>query len=104
VIDASQHYVLKTHRRITFEYILLDGVNDEVKHAEELAKLLRGINCYVNLIRYNSVKEFNYKGTSDEKAKRFHQRLINRGITATLRREKGSDIDAACGQLRSKKI
>ena len=104
VIDAAHHYVLKTHRRITFEYLLLDGINDEIKHAEDLAKLLRGLNCYVNLIRYNSVKEFAYKGTDEDKAKRFHKRLLDRGITATLRREKGGDIDAACGQLRSKKI
>ncbi|AIO19598.1 putative dual-specificity RNA methyltransferase RlmN [Candidatus Izimaplasma bacterium HR1] len=104
VIDAARNYVLKTHRRITFEYILLDGINDEVWQAEELAKLIRGINCYVNIIRYNSVEEFSYKGTPEDKARRFHQRLLNRGITATLRREKGGDIDAACGQLRSKKI
>lgn len=104
VIEAAKKYVLKTHRRITFEYILLDGVNDEIWHANELADLLRGLNCYVNLIRYNAVKEFTYKGSSEEKAKKFHKRLLDRGITATLRKEQGSDIDAACGQLRSKKM
>jgi 23S rRNA (adenine2503-C2)-methyltransferase len=102
LIDAAKEYVHKTNRRITFEYILLEGVNDELWHADELSQLLKGINCYVNLIRYNSVKEFNYNGSPEDKAKRFHQRLLNHGITATLRREKGSDIDAACGQLRSK--
>jgi len=58
----------------------------------------------VNLIRYNSVQEFSYDGSSEEQAIKFHKRLLDRGITATLRREKGGDIDAACGQLRSKKI
>ncbi len=104
VVEAAKIYVHKTHRRITFEYILLDGVNDELWHADELSDLLRGLNCYVNLIRYNSVKEFSYDGSSEEKSTRFHKRLLSRGITATLRKEKGGDIDAACGQLRSKKI
>ena len=104
VIDAAKYYVAKTNRRITFEYILLSGVNDEIWHANELIDLLRGINCYVNLIRYNTVQEFLYKGSTEDKAQAFHQRLLDRGITATLRREKGSDIDAACGQLRSKKL
>ena len=103
LIAAAKEYVNLTNRRITFEYILLDGVNDELWHADELVQLLRGLNCYVNLIRYNSVKEFSYKGSEENKAKRFHKRLLDQGITATLRREKGSDIDAACGQLRSKK-
>ena len=104
VIGSAREYVEKTNRRITFEYILLAGVNDEMSHADELSDLLRGLNCYVNLIRYNPVKEFLYVGTHEEKAKRFHERLLRRGITATLRKEKGGDIDAACGQLRSKKI
>ncbi len=104
VIEASREYVEKTNRRITFEYILLEGINDDVKQAEELGKLLKGLNCYVNLIRYNSVKEFKYVGSNDDRARRFHERLMRKGITATLRREKGSDIDAACGQLRSKRI
>lgn len=104
VIEAAREYVEKTNRRITFEYILLEGINDDLKQAEELGKLLKGLNCYVNLIRYNTVKEFNYVGSNDDRARRFHERLMRRGITATLRREKGSDIDAACGQLRSKGI
>ncbi len=104
VIKAAKFYVEHTNRRITFEYILLDGVNDELWHANELADLLFGMNAYVNLIRYNSVKEFDYVGSDEEKAKRFHKRLLQRHVTATLRKEKGSDIDAACGQLRSKKL
>jgi len=103
VIDAAKYYVKTTNRRITFEYILLENVNDSINNANELSDLLRGINCHVNLIRYNSVAEFFYKGTKENKASAFHQQLIKRGINATLRREQGSDIDAACGQLRSKK-
>lgn len=104
VIEAAQYYVDNTNRRITFEYILLEGVNDEMKHADELSDLLRGMNCYVNLIRYNNVDEFMYNGSSEERANKFHAQLMKRGINTTLRKEKGGDIDAACGQLRSKKI
>ncbi len=103
VIRASKEYVKKTNRRITFEYLLLEHINDELKHANELSDLLRGINCYVNLIRYNNVAEFNLKGSSEERANAFYLKLKSRGINTTLRREKGGDIDAACGQLRSKK-
>jgi len=104
LIEAAKKYVAKTNRRITFEYILLENVNDEIKHANELSDLLRGINCYVNLIRYNDVKEFNLQGSSDDRANTFFMKLKSRGINTTLRREKGGDIDAACGQLRSKNI
>jgi len=104
VIEAAKYYVEKTNRRITFEYILLKGINDELKHADELSNLLRGINCYVNLIRYNHVNEFHYHDSGEQRANGFFLRLKARGINATLRKEKGSDIDAACGQLRSKKM
>ena len=104
VIDAAKYYVKQTNRRITFEYILLENANDEVAHADELSNLLRGINCHVNLIRYNTVTEFYYKGSKESRATAFHNQLIKRGINATLRKEQGSDIDAACGQLRSKKV
>jgi len=103
LIEACRYYVEKTNRRITFEYILLEGVNDLLDHADMLSDLLRGLNCYVNLIRYNDVKEFDYKGSDESRAIMFHARLLKRGINTTLRKEKGSDIDAACGQLRSKK-
>ncbi|MCF7927346.1 MAG: 23S rRNA (adenine(2503)-C(2))-methyltransferase RlmN [Candidatus Izimaplasma sp.] len=104
VLDAVKYYIDKTNRRVTFEYILLKGVNDDKSLANELSDLLRGINCYVNLIRYNSVKEFDYEGTEDDTANTFKDQLLKRGINATLRQEKGSDIDAACGQLRSKEL
>jgi len=104
LIQSCRDYVEQTNRRITFEYILLDGINDDLKHANQLSDLLRGINCYVNLIKYNYVEEFSYKGSSDLRSNEFYLQLKRRGINATLRREKGSEIDAACGQLRSKKV
>ena len=103
VIQATKDYFEKTKRRITFEYILLKGVNDDLRHANELSDLIRGINCYVNLIPYNPVNEFSYEKTDEKRADKFYQQLIKRGINVTLRREMGSDIDAACGQLRLKK-
>ena len=102
VIKACKDYFEITKRRITFEYILLNGVNDEIHHANELSDLIRGINAYVNLIPYNPINEFDYKKTDAVKANKFYQQLIKRGINCTLRREQGSDIDAACGQLRYK--
>jgi 23S rRNA (adenine2503-C2)-methyltransferase len=102
VIQAAKDYFEITKRRVTFEYILLKGVNDELEHANELSDLIRGINCYVNLIPYNPVTEFGYDKTDESRANRFYQQLIKRGINVTLRKEMGSDIDAACGQLRLK--
>ena len=104
VINSVKKYIEETNRRVTFEYILLNGENDQIHHADELSDLLRGINAYVNLIRYNAISEFDYRSTPEEQAKKFHERLLKRGITATLRREKGADIDAACGQLRAKSV
>ncbi len=104
VIEASKDYFDLTKRRITFEYILLRGVNDDIEHANELSDLIRGINCYVNLIPYNPVNEFVYEKTDEKRADKFYQQLIKRGINVTLRKEMGSDIDAACGQLRLKNL
>jgi 23S rRNA (adenine2503-C2)-methyltransferase len=104
VIDAAKYYVKETNRRITFEYILLEHVNDSIELADQLSDLIRGINCHVNLIRYNTVMEFYYRGSNEVRAMQFHERLLTRGINATLRKEQGSDIDAACGQLRHKNI
>lgn len=104
LIQAVRAYIEKTNRRVTFEYILLDGINDSLRQADQLSDLLRGMNCYVNLIRYNYVAEFNYNGSSEAKSNAFFEQLKRRGINATLRKEKGADIDAACGQLRSKKL
>lgn len=102
LIEACKYYFDQTSRRVTFEYVLLNGVNDSLSMADELSDLLRGINCYVNVIPYNQVEEFGFKSTSLDKAMVFVDRLMKRGISATLRKEQGSDIAAACGQLRLK--
>ncbi len=104
LIEAIKYYEEKAGRRITFEYILLAGVNDSLDCADELAALIRmnKIFAYVNLIPYNPVKEKPYKRSSKEQIKAFADRLIKHGINATVRKEFGNDIDAACGQLRAK--
>jgi 23S rRNA (adenine2503-C2)-methyltransferase len=102
IMEALKVYFEKTSRRITFEYILLHEVNDSVEQADELSDLIRGLNAYVNLIPYNPVSEFSYQSTDSNRASRFYDRLMKRGINVTLRREQGKDIDAACGQLRMK--
>ena len=102
LLKSVAYYIDKTNRRVTFEYILLADVNDDIKHANALSDLIRGLNAYVNLIRYNPVNEFHYRQTTELKAQAFHAQLMKRGINATLRKERGSDIDAACGQLRTK--
>jgi 23S rRNA (adenine2503-C2)-methyltransferase len=104
LITAVDDYTRISGRRVTFEYILLKGINDDLKHANELSDLIRGINAYVNLIPYNPVDEFGYEKTDPDRAQRFYHQLDKRGINATLRRELGSDIDAACGQLRLKGV
>ena len=104
VIDALKYYFDKTKRRITFEYILLDGVNDTLKHAHDLANLISGLNAYVNLIPYNEVSTKPYKTTSHEQAERFFKVLYDHHIQVTMRMKHGEDIDAACGQLRAKKM
>lgn len=102
LIEAVKYYTKKTGRRITFEYGLFGGENDQVEHAEELAKLLKGLFCHVNLIPVNYVPERNYVRTPREQIFRFEKTLKSHGINVTIRREQGSDIDAACGQLRAK--
>ncbi|UXR44409.1 23S rRNA (adenine(2503)-C(2))-methyltransferase RlmN [Staphylococcus simulans] len=102
LMEAIQYYQEKTNRRITFEYGLFDGVNDQLTHARELAHLIQGLNCHVNLIPVNHVPERNYVKTSKEDIFKFEKELKRLGINATIRRNQGSDIDAACGQLRAK--
>ena len=100
LIDACRRYTEKTGRRITFEYTLINGVNDDRAHLDKLSTLLKGMLCHVNLIPLNEVKEKSYRAGSRERAEEFKEALEKRGIPATVRRELGSDIDAACGQLR----
>lgn len=101
LIPAIKKYIEKTNRRVTFEYIMLCGVNDSVDNAIELSKLLKGINCYVNLIPYNETSHIEYKKSSKEQIMKFYDTLKKNGINVTVRREFGSKVNAACGQLRS---
>lgn len=102
LMKSVRYYIDKTGRRISFEYGLFGGVNDSVEHAEELAALLKGLKCHVNLIPVNYVPERDYVRTPKDKIFAFEKTLKNRGINVTIRREQGHDIDAACGQLRAK--
>lgn len=102
LMDAVRYYVNKTGRRVSFEYGLFGGVNDQVEHAEELARLIKGIKCHVNLIPVNYVPERDYVRTPRDQIFLFEKTLKNAGVNVTIRREQGSDIDAACGQLRAK--
>ena len=99
LIKACRYYIDRTGRRITFEYAVINDVNSSDEDADRLAALLRGINCHVNLIPVNKVKERDYK-TARSGVAEFAKRLGRRGINATVRRTLGSDIEAACGQLR----
>jgi len=102
LMEAIRYYVEKTGRRVSFEYGLFGNVNDQVEHAEELAKLVKGIKCHVNLIPVNYVPERDYVRTPKDQIFLFEKTLKNHGVNVTIRREQGSDIDAACGQLRAK--
>lgn len=100
IIDSCKYYIEMTNRRITFEYALIEGVNDSKEDAYELSKLLEGLLCHVNLIPVNEIKERDYKHSKQKSINEFAKVLRNRGIETTVRRTLGSDINAACGQLR----
>lgn len=102
LIPAVKEYENIAKRRVTFEYILLKGVNDSVQDADQLTKLIKGTLAYVNLIPYNPVIENEFQRSPHANVQAFLDRLIKNGVTATVRKEFGSDIDAACGQLRAK--
>ena len=104
IMEACRNYIRKTGRRVIFEYALSDGVNAGEEQAKELADLLKGLQCHVNLIPLNNVEERDMKGVTEDHVQRFLQILHNRGISATRRREMGDDIEGACGQLRRKTI
>ena len=101
IIDAVKYYLNKTNRRVTFEYIMLKGVNDTEKCAIELVKLLKGINCYVNLIPYNETENIEFKRSSTSQIGTFYDILKKNNINVTIRKEFGSKVSAACGQLRA---
>lgn len=103
LMEAIKFYIKKTNRRVTFEYIMLDDVNDTLECALELSKLLKGVNCYVNLIPYNETNHLEYKRSSKEKILKFYDILKKNNISVTIRREFGGKISAACGQLKTVK-
>lgn len=102
LLQACREYQRVTARRISFEYALIEGVNDSEDCADELARRLRGIMCHVNLIPANPVKENSFKKPDKVKISHFRDMLIKKGINATVRRTLGADIDASCGQLRQR--
>ncbi len=103
LLDALKIYYNCTKRRITFEYIMLDEINDSVENAKQLVSLLKGLNCYVNLIPYNETNNIDYKRSKKSKILEFYDIIKKNNINVTIRREFGTNISAACGQLRSKR-
>ena len=101
LMDVIKKYISVTNRRVTFEYIMLDKINDREKDAIELSKLLKGINCYVNLIPYNETENIEFKRTKSDQIMKFYDILKKNRINVTIRKEFGSKVDAACGQLRA---
>ena len=104
ILEACRVYIQETGRRVIFEYALTEGINADKAQAEELAGILRGMQCHVNLIPLNAVKERNLNGVNEQTVKDFMQILESRHISVTRRREMGDDIEGACGQLRRRTI
>lgn len=104
LMEAIRHYIAKTNRRVTIEYVMLNGVNDTKECAWELVRLLKGMNVYVNLIPYNETSNLEFKKTTSKRKDDFFEILNKSGITVTVRREFGGTIDAACGQLRANEV
>ena len=102
LIPCLKEYIQKTNRRITIEYVMLKEVNDSLACADELANLLKGMNAYVNLIPYNETSHIEFLKSSKDQIRSFYDYLKKKGINVTIRKEFGSNIDAACGQLRAK--
>lgn len=100
ILDACEYYIKKTNRRVTFEYSLVSQVNDTKEDAKSLGSLLKGMLCHVNLIPVNEIKENTFKKSSKKDIDQFLNTLKTYGVDATVRREMGADINAACGQLR----
>ena len=100
IVNDCREFVNDTGRRISFEYILLSGINDKLVHADQLSKLLKGFQCHVNLIQYNQIKEMPFTKASERNILQFKERLVQNGTNVSFRRSRGSDQNAACGQLR----
>ena len=103
LMETIKKYISVTNRRVTFEYIMLDNINDSTLCAMELSKLLKGINCYVNLIPYNETENISFKRSKNSQIMKFYDILKKNSINVTIRKEFGSKVDAACGQLRASK-
>ena len=99
-IEDCKKFVGDTGRRVSFEYLMLSGVNDKLEHACELSNLVKGFQCHVNLIQYNQIDEVEFQRTSLKNLQLFQSRLVNNGIAVSLRKSRGLDKNAACGQLR----
>lgn len=104
VLDTLREYDFDNHRRVSFEYILFEGINDSEAHVKELVKILQGIRCRVNLMRFHPIPNSPLKSPSEEVVADFCQSLIAKGIMATVRTSRGLDIEAACGMLSTQKI
>ena len=104
LMKACKDYIKTTNRRISFEYALAKDNNDNLEDAKQLVKLLKGMICHVNLIPINKIENGKFDKSSNENILKFRDYLNDHGIVATVRRELGSDIDAACGQLRRKNL
>lgn len=101
IIKACDYYLLKTKRRISYEYVVIEGVNDLSEDAKKLKSLLGGKNIHINLIPLNPIEEFKHSKTKSTSINNFEKKLRSYGLNATVRRSMGSDIDASCGQLRN---
>lgn len=104
VMEAFKYYYDKTGRRLTFEYSMVEGINDDPDHAKELSGLVKGLNCHINLIPVNPIKERDFRQTKNDRILKFKNILEKNRINVTIRREMGADINAACGQLRKSYI
>ncbi len=104
IIEDCKQFVKDTGRRVSFEYLMLSGVNDKLEHANELSNLLKGFQCHVNLIQYNQIDEVEFKRASMRSLQLFQSRLSNNGIAVSFRKSRGLDKNAACGQLRQNAI
>ena len=100
IVKDSKEFVRKTGRRVSFEYLMLNGINDKVEHADELSALLKGFQCHVNLIQYNQIEKVKFKQTPLESLQLFQSRLFHNGIAVSFRKSRGLEQNAACGQLR----
>jgi len=104
IVKELKKHSFDRHRRVSFEYIVFGGLNDTQRHVNELARMLNGIKCRINLIRFHNIPGSELKGTNEERLLKFKEALIAKGITTTIRASRGQDIDAACGLLSTKEL